>query len=167
MIPLIDSDVLRDLVEYDPETGLFVNKVNRSPNAKIRSVAGSLQNTGYISIHIRGRKYLAHRLAYLYMTGGWPKNQIDHINGIRSDNSWANLRDCTNGQNMRNLKRDGKNIHPNGSGFMVKIQKDNREFYLGTFKTYDRAKEVAVQARKDFHGVFAYIGKEAVNDSIN
>lgn len=167
MQPLIDADVLRSLLEYNPETGIFVNRINRSPNAKCKSVAGSLQNTGYISIHICGRKYLAHRLAYLYMTGGWPRNQIDHINGVRSDNSWVNLRDCTNGENMRNLKRAGKNIYPNGSGFMVKIQKDNKEFYLGTFRTYEEARGVAEQARMEYHGKFAYTGKEAVNDSTN
>jgi hypothetical protein len=163
--PLIDADVLRTLLVYNPETGVFSNKITRSSNSKEGSEAGSLQNNGYVSIHIHGRKYLAHRLAYLYMTGRWPEGFIDHINGIRTDNSWLNLRECNNSQNMHNLHREYKNVYPNGSGYMVKISKDNQEFYLGTFKTKQEAKDVAIKARKLYHGSFAYIGKEAINAS--
>lgn len=163
MQPLIDADVLRSLLIYGPDTGLFINKVTRSSNSKEGDEAGSLQNNGYVSIHINGKKYLAHRLAHLYMMDVWPKNFVDHINGIRTDNRWLNLRECNNSQNMQNLHRTDKNIYPNGSGYMVKVSKDNKEFYMGTYRTKEEAREVAIKGRELYHGEFAFVGKEGVD----
>lgn len=165
MQALIDGDVLRSLLIYSPESGLFINKVTRSNNAKEGDEAGSLQNSGYVAIHINGRKYLAHRLAYVYMTDKWPLKFIDHINNVRTDNRWLNLRECNNSQNMHNVHKEFKNIYPNGTGFMVKISKESKEYYLGTYRTKEEALDVAIKARQLYHGEFAFIGKEAINAS--
>lgn len=163
MQPLIDAETLKNLFIYLPDKGVFINRITRSSNAMEGTEAGSLQNNNYVSIHIAGRKYLAHRLAFLYMTGQFPSKFVDHINGLRSDNRWNNLRECSNSQNMHNLQREKKNVYPNGSGFMVRLSKDNKDYYLGTFRSEKEALDVALKARKTYHGNFAYLGKEAIN----
>ena len=86
---------LRKMLHYDPETGVFTRlwtgNVTGCPDAK-----------GYLRIAADGRSYRAHRLAVLYMTGAWPSEQIDHINQVRTDNRWSNLRPATNGENGAN-----------------------------------------------------------------
>jgi len=83
---------LRELLNYDPETGIFTWRVSRRPRARAGGVAGKHCH-GYIRIGIDGRVYRAHHLAFLRMTGRWPRQQVDHENHIRDDNRWCNLRD--------------------------------------------------------------------------
>jgi hypothetical protein len=92
---------LQELLEYNPLTGVFTRRVN-SGHAKAGAVAGTKHIDGYIMVGVGGDKYFAHRLAFLYMTGEWPISGVDHRNTIKSDNSWGNLRDCTQRENMNN-----------------------------------------------------------------
>jgi HNH endonuclease len=103
---------VHELFFYDPHTGVFLR---RQPQASehVGDVAGCRTSEGYWRIHVDGRSYFAHRLAWLYMTGKWPKDQIDHINLDGSDNRWGNLRGATNGQNQANSLTRGHNT----SGF--------------------------------------------------
>ncbi|MCK9994454.1 MAG: hypothetical protein Dbin4_02974, partial [Alphaproteobacteria bacterium] len=93
---------LKELLHYDPDTGVFTRRVQTSSNARVGDVAGCLHPEGYRHIQIDGKRYAAHRLAWLYMTGEWPTNQLDHLNGVRDDNRWGNLREATHGQNQQN-----------------------------------------------------------------
>src|SRR5690349_15052213 len=98
----LTQQYLKEILHYDPETGVFIWYTSRG-HCKAGNVAGSL-NLGYILIGICNFKYQAHRLAWLYMTGEWPTFEIDHKNGVSSDNRWENLREATriiNGQNRR------------------------------------------------------------------
>jgi hypothetical protein len=89
---------LRELLTYDPETGELRWRVTRRRAAK-GSLAGTLNRNGYRNIEVEQRCYKAHRLAWLYVTGEWPKETIDHINCKRDDNRWANLRQATTAEN--------------------------------------------------------------------
>ena len=83
---------LRELLQYDPETGVVTRLVKSSNGIKVGDVAGTADARGYILIRVDGWLHLAHRLAWLHMTCEWPKGMIDHINGVRDDNRWSNLR---------------------------------------------------------------------------
>jgi len=92
---------LKELLIYCVLTGLFMWRVNRG-RIKVGSIAGCKDYDDYILIRIDGTLYKAHRLAFLYMEGEFPPDQVDHINGVEDDNRWCNLRKCTLKQNMNN-----------------------------------------------------------------
>ena len=93
---------LRSQLVYDPETGIFRRRIDVS-NVKAGSVAGTLVR-GYRIIAIDGKRYPAHRLAWLYVTGDWPIGEVDHRDLDRDNNRWINLRDASRSQNQGNRK---------------------------------------------------------------
>lgn len=105
---MLTQDRLKSVLDYNPETGIFTWKVSNSPKGLKGRDAGSGVN-GYIRIGIDRDQYLAHRLAWFYVYGEWPTNQIDHINGDRLDNRIENLRDIERGDNQRNMKLSQRN----------------------------------------------------------
>src|SRR5260221_8009897 len=93
-------DRLRTIIDYNPMTGMFCRKITRG-----NQIAGSevgCMHLGYRRISIDRKHYEAHRLAWFMTYGRWPEKQIDHINGNRSDNRIANLREANKAQNNRN-----------------------------------------------------------------
>jgi hypothetical protein len=159
----LTAERLRELLAYNAETGVFINRVNRGTTGKAGCRVGARDGRGYIAMNIEGRLYVAHRLAWLYVTGEWPSDQIDHINGLRDDNRFANLREATNAKNRLNSKRRADNA----SGFkgvswerrrsvwIANIQKGNRRFYLGQFATPEEAHAAYCLAAEKHHGDFA------------
>ena len=103
---------LKYIIDYNPETGVFTNRVNSRTNIKGEN-AGYSDNNGYLQITLLGNRYLLHRLAFLYMDGYLPEYQVDHLNGVRSDNRWCNLRHVSRMCNMQNQKKHSNN----SSGF--------------------------------------------------
>lgn len=110
---LLTQRRLKELLSYNPDTGVFIRLVATS-NVKAGSVAGSTDSYGYRQIRIDGRLTLAHRLAWLYVHDAWPVGEIDHKNGIRDDNRISNLRDVSHVVNMQNSRKPRSN---NTSGF--------------------------------------------------
>lgn len=142
---------LKDVLKYDPDTGLFTWIKGRLKN----KLAGSKHVTkNYIIISIRNDAYYAHRLAWLYMSGGWPKNLIDHKDTNGLNNKWINLREASNAQNLRNMKPRNKSglkgIQKSKHGYSVRMQ-------LGTYKTKKEAIDVYNKASLLYFGEFAYI----------
>ena len=161
----ITAERLRELVHYDPETGLFTQVAVRKGWKAGRIIGRRMSRCGYIRIGIDMNRYLAHRLAWLYMTGEWPPDQIDHVNGDRADNRWSNLREATsaqNGQNSRprngkfNLKGVAKSLdHWRAKPFSARIKAHGKVHYLGRFATPEEAHAAYVAGAYKYHGQFA------------
>jgi hypothetical protein len=132
---------LRSLLVYDPDTGVFTNRITRNPRAKVGAPAGALTSEGYIAFQIGGAKIYAHRAAWLYVYGVWPDIEIDHINRQRSDNRIANLRlatRCQNGQNTGAHKRNltghkGVTFHARSKKWQVQLRANSKTFYVGQY----------------------------------
>ena len=155
---------LKELLHYAPETGVFTRKKDKG-NRKKGEVAGTPHNHGYWKVSVNSRQYLAHRLAFFYMTGEWPKEQIDHRNRDKRDNRWCNLREATHAQNMQNCKISKNNksgfkgvtIDKHGSWY-AHIMIDRKLISLGSHKTAEEAHETYCKAADRLHGEFANHG---------
>ncbi len=138
----ISVEELWELFNYDSSTGVFIRKISTNTRHKIGSVAGSIGDSGYVSIKINGVVYKAHRLAWLYEYAEWPSAQIDHINRIRHDNRICNLRDVTQRVNCSNSEFNkgtlGVFYRPDSSiikPWRAAISYENSSLHLGMFKT--------------------------------
>lgn len=116
---IITQNELKKLLHYCPETGSFTWNDSWNYRAKANNLrAGTLTKAGYIQINIKSKSELAHRIAWLYMTGSLPAKPLDHIDGNRSNNRWENLREVTVSENMRNRLGRGKYSRFLGVSFM-------------------------------------------------
>lgn len=159
----LTQEYLKSILDYDPATGVFTRLVNRQC-VKAGERAGYATEHGYIRIGIAGKGHRAHRLAWLFMTGEWPGGQIDHINGVREDNRWANLREATHGQNRMNamspLNKCGlKGVTRNGNNWMAQIRVQKQRIYLGTFASKEDAHAAYCAAADKHFGEFANYGR--------
>lgn len=154
MTDLTQADV-RELLDYDPETGVFRWRVKQGRKAA-GAIAGSPDH-GYVRIGIKGHHYYAHQLAWLWMMGRWA-TEIDHKNRNPADNRWRNLRAVShraNGRNqvLRNTNSSGATgVFRHKSGvFHPYIHLDGHKYHLGTFQTFEEAR-AARHAAQDQHG---------------
>lgn len=149
---MLTQSRLKELFTYDPKTGLFTRNIY-VPGQSSR--VGTLTAKGYLAIGIDRKHYLAHRLAFLYMTGEWPKEHVDHKNEIKTDNSWENLRDCTRSENFKNVgarknnKLGVKGVTKTKTGYLVM-------FCIGTYKTIEEAKTAYEKMALLYHGEFIH-----------
>jgi hypothetical protein len=157
---MVDIEGSDDNMIYDPETGLFHWLANGS-GRRNDLVAGHLHSTGYVQVTYRGERHLAHRLSFWFMTGAMPRKHVDHINGVRDDNRWSNLREATRSENMRNMGHRGgasghKGVSKNGNGWKARIKsKDFGEKYLGQFTCEKEAALSYNYAAVEHFGAFA------------
>lgn len=153
----LTSDYLKHLLHYDPLTGIWT-WINPLPHSKMRpgDIAGSIDSNGRRKLRIASGYFYSARLAHFYMTGQWPKDQMDHKNRIRDDDRWENLRQATQSQNSYNREwaeegGEWRGIRANCNKFVVSIGAQ----YLGSFDTFEEAKQIRDQALEAWAGPFA------------
>lgn len=166
---MITHAELKSILRYDPDTGHWTWLVDRGRLAKAGQRAGTPHYTqGYIRLHIKGRMHQSHSLAHFYMTGEWPAEEIDHINGVRDDNRWTNLREASKALNLLNRKtyssntsgQKGVNWHPKLGKWRVRIQKHGRRIALGCYDTLEEASAAYSRAADAIFGEFRRIEEQ-------
>lgn len=160
--PILTAARLRELLHYEPGTGDFVRRVSRTGRGSAAgAIAGSLNRNGYVIIGVDGGLFRAHRLAWLHMTGEWPEQHIDHIDGIRNNNRWANLRDVSraiNAQNQRAAHARNKSSGLAGvswnekcANWKASLQADGKKRHIGYFKDSGEAHMAYLEAKRRLH----------------
>ena len=156
---MITQKRLKEFLEYNPDTGVFVWTVNRKKNRGIGGVAGCVCNTSeYVIIRIDNKNYQGHRLAWLYEYGKFPSDQIDHINHNRSDNRITNIRQVTHKENSKNRSMQknnksgtqGVSFNKAFSKWKASIKVDSKSIHLGYFADKKDAITARKLAEKDF-----------------
>ena len=145
----MDRNELMRRFAYSPEGGEFIRKVAApGPNGQIGCIAGNAGALGYVQIMVCRKRYYAHRLAWLFVHGYWPK-ALDHVNGDRADNRLHNLREVSSSVNMRNRRMSGNNTsgvtgvcwdYEKGK-WRVQISINRKQKHLGYFDDLGDAKE--------------------------
>ena len=155
---LLELAELKRTLFYGLDTGEFCWLVSPNRKIKIGDTAGSINSHGYVHIQINKKFYKAHRLAWFYVTGKWPE-QIDHINGVRTDNRICNLRDVTSQMNTHNQKFAHKNNslgvlgvvkRPSGR-FVAEIRVNGKKKQIGTFDTVEEASQAYQTKKLELH----------------
>ena len=146
----LDQNRLKELLSYDPNSGIFTLKKYRGGKVKEGGMLGAYTQKGYVEIKVDGKTYKAHRLAFLYMDGDFPA-EVDHINRVRDDNRWCNLRASNRNDNCRNRNplshRDlPVGVYPHRNKFKAMVGINYKSKYLGLFDT----PELAEEARSSF-----------------
>jgi hypothetical protein len=157
---------LKSLLHYDPDTGIWRWIAKSAPGSHVRygDIAGTVTKQGYLRIRLHCEFYLAHCLAWLYMTGEWPPAEVDHKDVVPGNIRWENLRLATpsqNGANKRAQKNNkcgikGVTILPSGR-YRATIKKDGHVQQVGCFDTPEMAAMAYAAAAKEKHGEFARI----------
>lgn len=148
---MITQSELKQKLDYNPETGIFTYKqVSKySHRVKVGDVAGYLNDKGYLTIMMDGKRYTMHRLAHLYMTGSFPEESIDHINRVKTDNRWENLRPATSRQNAENLScqsKHGVGVRKRGNSYSAYYTVKGKFTNIGSFPTVELAQKARTEA---------------------
>jgi hypothetical protein len=159
----VGAERVRELLIYDPQSGVFTWRINRTGKALAGTVAGALDSDGYRQIRIDGRLYLAHRLAWLYVYGRWPRTDLDHVDLDRDHNAIDNLRPCSQSENNANtrvrsdniLGRKGVTYDATRRKYRARIRKHGRLYHLGWFELIEDAAAAYVAAAKHYFRTFA------------
>lgn len=153
----ITAEQLKQYLHYNPDDGSFTRILKDGSTGRI------YRKQNYLTITINDKSHSAHRLAWLYMTGEWPSNFIDHINRDPSDNRWCNLRIASYAENNRNKSigidntsgYKGVNWHKHKNKWRSEIKVNKKAIHLGYYDNKEEAAEAYIQAAKKYHGEFA------------
>lgn len=159
----ITVEYVRSILDYDRETGIFVWRAREGEDLWNKQFAGkragTINNRGYRRLKIKDKPITEHRLAWFYVYGIWPSDQIDHINREKSDNRIRNLRVVTNSENMLNLpprklgpETLGVYYHRRDNAYIASLQVCGKPVKLGRFKTFEEARAARVAAEIKYFG---------------
>lgn len=163
---LIPIDVLRDLLSYNPDTGILSWRTSRRGCKMDRTIC-STDSSGYRQIRVCGGRYQEHILVWFYVTGQWPRDEIDHINLNKIDNRFKNLREAPRRLNAANrpVRRDAKSgvkgvyqsgFYKNGdAAWIAYITVNRKQMYLGRYRSKEVAHNAYVAAAEKYFGKFA------------
>ena len=158
MTSTLTAERLRELLHYDPATGIFTRLV-KARSAACGAVAGTAHNRGYLVVRLDGKKYLMHRLACVYITGHFPAHGMDHINGIKDDNRWNNLREANQSENSQNRRlRKDSTTGVTGVSFKKEVRLwvavifiEGVSKHLGYFASLEEAAKARAKAQRKYH----------------
>jgi hypothetical protein len=158
---ILSADWVRANMAYEPETGTFLWKV-RGYGRMMGKPLGTKVWPGYIAMKVNGTRHYAHRVAWLYVHGEWPKGHIDHIDGNKANNAISNLRVATPAQNAARRKTTrniapSRGVFPHGAGFVARVHFGGKRHYLGYFSTAAAAKAAYEAKAAEIHGEFAHV----------
>lgn len=155
----LKQEELHNLLKYCPTTGIFtwLNKKPKAYRISVGDIAGRTLHNGYVQVGINRKYYLAHRLAFLYMQGAFPLQQVDHINGNTQDNRWDNLRVVSQSVNSRNAASSRKSTsgvtgvswNIGAKKWIAVIRINGKGKHLGCFADLDEAIKVR-KKRRDY-----------------
>lgn len=157
---IITAERLRELLHYDPETGIFTARFNSGKRRAGKPVGTLEKRSGYYVMRLDGATYLSHRMAWLYMTGELPQFHIDHINMCKGDNRFANLRDVGAAVNTQNIGRArksnesgflGVSLHKKSGAWHARIQVAGKQRYIGSYPTPEEAHGAYLKAKRELH----------------
>lgn len=162
----IKHDRLLEVLNYNPDTGIFTWKVRTSNRVKVGDVAGDMEGNGYLRISVDGNRFRAHRLAIIYVYGDGYYEQVDHINHIRTDNRISNLRVATHSQNNWNQQLQRKNTSGVKGVYWDKNRNKwsayccvmGKKHMLGRFSDIKSAENAVIEFRAKAHGEFYFNG---------
>ncbi|WP_366938191.1 HNH endonuclease signature motif containing protein [uncultured Brevundimonas sp.] len=161
---MLTQERLREVLRYEPETGDFTWLQPTSRRDRVGGSAGTTNEDGYRRITVDGRRYRAHRLAFMYVHGRWPDDMLDHINGCRADNRLANLREATNAQNQACSRASrspssgyrGVDLLPGRERpYRARVRVGGKTRYLGYFATGAEAHAAYLLASGAAFGAFS------------
>lgn len=168
--PMPSAEELRQLIHYNPDTGVLTSKVTRKGLVK-GQIMGCDSPHRYLLIRFKGPQYIAHRLIYRIVTGiDLGQQEIDHINGNTKDNRWSNLRVVERLENTWNTRKSKNNTSgvkgidwvKNRSRWRARVAYNNKTFTLGLFSSIDDAVEAIAALREKLHAEFANHGTGSI-----
>lgn len=157
--PNVSVQRLREIYDYNESTGTFTIRIQRMGSRPVGSAVGTPSGRGYLSVCIDKKNYLVHRLVWLYVYGVWPSGDVDHINGVKSDNRVDNLRDCggtaINQENRRAANAGSESgilgVRKVGNTWWATIMSNKKKYSLGSYYSEKEAQAAYLGAKRVLH----------------